>query len=307
MVRQHHIVYVVGNGVGQPESLLQPRGFRAVDNGGQLTIGGGRVKRIDTHTHPKISKHFAFDPRAVGRMVTMARRVGLHGICLTEHFHATRYWDVAAHLEATYPCVRGVFWADDTALIPGAEVNIREGAHVIVLGEVAELRRLDAAFPQRLSERYEPPLREFLEVTDDFDVARIGAHMFRRSKELGKFAAADLRRLHALEVNGKDFGTEVMLLVQARALGLPIVGGSDAHHWLQTGVRHTLVHTDEISVHGVIKAIREGLTGFATSPYTPLRVKLAKSLKNITKLLRKCYGGVVPQARVLAVSTSGRR
>jgi hypothetical protein len=35
------------------------------------------------------------------------------------------------------------------------------------------------------------------------------------------------------------------------------------------------------------------LTGFATSPYTPLRVKTAKSLKNITKLLRKCYGRVI--------------
>ena len=64
--------------------------------------------------------------------------------------------------------------------------------------------------------------------------------MFRRTKELGKFSPGDLRRLHALEINGKDFGTEVMLLIQARALGLPVVGGSDAHHWLQLGVRHTL-------------------------------------------------------------------
>jgi hypothetical protein len=265
------------------------------------------VKRIDTHTHPKISKHFAFDPGAVPRMVAMARRVGLDGLCLTEHFHATAYWDIPRHLETTYPSVRGVFWANDMALIPGAEVNIREGAHVIVLGEVAELRRLDAAFPQRLSDHYEPTLREFLDVTDDFDIARIGAHMFRRAKELGKFPASDLRRLHALEINGKDFGTEVMLLTQARALGLPIVGGSDAHHWLQMGVRHTLLHTDDISLHSVIKTIREGLTGFATSPYTPLRVKVAKSLKNITKVLHKCYDAVVPQARSLAVSTAGRR
>lgn len=266
------------------------------------------MKRIDTHTHPKISKHFAFDPGAIERMVAMARRVGLHGISLTEHFHATAYWDIPRHLETAYPCDRGVFWTGDMALIPGAEVNIREGAHVIVLGEVAELRRLDDAFPQRLSDRYEPTLRELLDVTDDFDVARIGAHMFRRAKELGKFAASDLRRLHALEINGKDFGAEVMLLVQARALGLPIVGGSDAHHWLQIGVRHTLVHTDDISLHNVIKTIKEGLTGFATSPYTPLRVKAAKSVKNVTKVLRKCYEGVVPQqARSLAVSTTGRR
>lgn len=249
------------------------------------------MKRIDTHSHPKISKHFEFSPVAVDRMIRQGRRVGLDALCLTEHFHATRYWDVSDYLEATFPCEQGVFRAPGLTLVAGAEVNIREGAHVIVLGEVPELRRLDRAFATRLSERYEPTLREFLDVTDDFDVVRIGAHMFRRQKELGKFAAVDLRRLHALEVNGKDFGTELMLLAQARALGLPIVAGSDAHHWLQIGVRHTLVHTDELTFHAIAKVVKEGLTGFAGAPYTPLRVKAAKSLKNVTKVLRKCYGG----------------
>src|SRR5262252_1670696 len=209
------------------------------------------LKRIDTHSHPKMSKHFKFDPTNVQRMIRMARRVGLDGLSLTEHFHATDFWAVHDHLERTYPSEGGVFWTDGLALIPGAEINIREGAHVIVLGEVAELRRLDRAFSSRLSERYEPMLREFLDVTDVFDIVRIGAHMFRPQKELGKFCAADLRRLHALEINGKDFGTEMMLIAQARALGLPIVAGSDAHHWLQLGVRHSLVHTEELSLPSI--------------------------------------------------------
>jgi len=258
------------------------------------------LKRIDTHNHPKISKHFAFDARSIRRIVQFAPRVGLDGVALTEHFHARGYWDIYQHLDATYPLERGLYRAGAVALIPGAEINIREGAHIIVLAEPAELRRLDQAFPERLSHGYEPALREFLDVTDDFDLVRIGAHMFRRTKELGKFFPVDLRRLHALEVNGKDFGTELMLTVQARALGLPIVGGSDAHHWLQMGVRHTLVHTDELTITAVLKAVREGLTGFATSPYTALRVKTAKSLKNITKLLRKCYGGTGAARPVLA-------
>jgi len=250
------------------------------------------LKRIDTHTHPKISKHYSLDPQSIPRMVRTATRAGLDGLALTEHFHGRDYWEVHDYLERSYPECRGVFWAGDLALIPGGEVNIREGAHVIVLGEVDELRRLDRAFQERLSRGYEPTLREFLDTTDDLDVLRIGAHMFRRQKELGKFPAVDLRRLHALEVNGKDFGLETMLLVQARALGLPIVAGSDAHHRLQIGVRHTLMHLDEISVHTVIKTVKEGLTGYGVGPYTPLRVRTAKSLKNITKLLRKCYATI---------------
>jgi hypothetical protein len=192
-------------------------------------------------------------------------------------------------VEAAYPARDGLYWADRLALVPGAEVNIREGAHVIVLGELGELRRLDRAFAGRLADGYEPALHEFLDVTDDFDLVRIGAHMFRCSKELGKFTAVDLRRLHALEVNGKDFGTEVMLLAQARALGLPIVAGSDAHHWLQLGVRHTLVHTQEVTLRALTKGIKEGLTGYGCGAYTPLRVKAAKSLKTITKLSGNCY------------------
>lgn len=251
----------------------------------------GRLKRIDTHTHPNMSKHFDFDGRTVTRMVAMARRVGLDALALTEHFHACQYWGVHEHLAATYPMARGLFEAGGVALIPGAEVNVREGAHVIVLAEVEELRRLDRAFGEPLSRGYEPTLRELLDVTDDFDLVRIGAHMFRPGKELGKFAAADLRRLHALEINGKDFGTELMLLTQARALSLPIVAGSDAHHWLQIGVRHTLLHAEDLSMRGIAKTIKEGLTGYGTGAYTPVRVKTAKSLKNITKLLRNCYGG----------------
>jgi predicted metal-dependent phosphoesterase TrpH len=198
-----------------------------------------------------MSKHFAFTPRALARMVRMARSVGLDGVALTEHFHTAGYWDIHRHLADAFACRGGVFWADGVALIPGAEINIREGAHVVVLGDVAEIRRLDRAFPRLLSQGYEPRLREFLDVCDGFDLARIGAHMFRRTKELG---------------------------------------GSDAHHWLQLGVRHTTMYIEEISTSSIIRTIREGLTGYGTSPYTPLRVKAAKSLKLIAKMLRKHYG-----------------
>jgi len=125
------------------------------------------LKRVDTHTHPKISKHFAFDPGSVARMVRMGKRVGLDGLALTEHFHGKDFWAIYESLVDIYPVERGVFWADGLALIPGAEVNIREGAHVIVMAAVAELRHLDRDFPVPLSEGYEPTLREFLDRTDD--------------------------------------------------------------------------------------------------------------------------------------------
>src|SRR5262245_12199525 len=82
-----------------------------------------------------MSKHFTFNPLSVERMVRMAGRVGLDGVALTEHFHAVGFWPVHEHLAHTYPNEGGVFWADGLALIPGADINIREGAHVHVLGD----------------------------------------------------------------------------------------------------------------------------------------------------------------------------
>ena len=122
-------------------------------------------------------------------------------------------------------------------------------------------------------------------MSDDFDLCRIGAHMFRPGKELGKLPAADLRRLDALEVNGKDFGSEVMLLVQARALRLPVVGGSDAHHWLQLGVRHSALHVETLDLASVQGAIRGGLCGYGAMGCAPLQVKAAKAIKRLSKLL----------------------
>jgi len=86
------------------------------------------VKRIDTHTHPKISKHFTFDPRAIARMTRRARRAGLDGLAITEHFHGTGFWTIWDHMEANVHLERGLFWAGDLALVPGAEINIAEGA-----------------------------------------------------------------------------------------------------------------------------------------------------------------------------------
>jgi len=118
---------------------------------------------------------------------------------------------------------------------------------------------------------------------------RIDTHTHPKISKRFSFDPTSVHRMVRM-ANGKDFGTEIMLLVQARALGLPIVAGSDAHHWLQLGVRHSFVHTHEIGTAAVIKAIKEGLTGYGVGAYTPVRVSASKWVKNITKLLRKSRG-----------------
>jgi len=190
-----------------------------VDGSGQLERGGRLVKRIDTHTHPKISKHFAFAPGAVNgwwpwpgasaSTASASRALSRHP--RTGHPSVTSKGRIRASAECSGP--------GDMALVPGAEVNIRGGCARHRAGRGGGAAAARRAFPQRLSEHYEPTLREFL------DVDRRLRHRAHRRPHVPprqgarQVPASDLRRLHALEVNGKDFGTEVMLLTQARALG----------------------------------------------------------------------------------------
>jgi len=49
------------------------------------------LKLIDLHTHAKISKLFTFEMRSIHQMIAQARRVGLDGVALVEHFHASNF------------------------------------------------------------------------------------------------------------------------------------------------------------------------------------------------------------------------
>jgi hypothetical protein len=115
--------------------------------------------------------------------------------------------------------------------------------------------------------------------------------MFREKKRLEKLAPADLKRLTALEVNGKDLGTEDRLVAVARDLGLPVVGNSDAHHWLQLGVRHSLFPINEISLAELKRALHSQATWYATAPLAKLKVTTAKLLKTWIKRRRVAPAG----------------
>ena len=100
------------------------------------------MKRIDTHTHPKISKHFAFDP---GR--SSAWSDGAPGRAararLTEHFHATSYWDtpfISKRPTLRSRCVLGRRHGAD----PRCRGQHPRGRPRDRAGGGAELRRLDA-------------------------------------------------------------------------------------------------------------------------------------------------------------------
>jgi hypothetical protein len=106
--------------------------------------------------------------------------------------------------------------------------------------------------------------------------------MFRQGKELAALGP-ELASLDAVEANGKDFRKDARVYDAARRLGLPVVGGSDAHFWPQIGIKATLLPINEITQGRVTAAILEGLAAVECLDYGPVAVQISGAYKRILK------------------------
>ncbi len=247
------------------------------------------MKRIDLHTHAKLSKTFPFAPRAVWQFIARSKRLGLDGVALVEHLHAVDYWGIheALRREFRYRDADGVYEGPDGfRLLSGAELSILEGCDLIVLGTVRQLQALDAALAEPPTGGYRPPFDEAIAAVRRVGGFVAGAHMFRPGKELAKVGLPRLAALDALEFNGKDFTMDDRVSAEATRLGLPIMGGSDAHFWAQVGIKATVLPIGEITQASVASAIRDGLASVASQPYGPLAVQISGAYKRIAKTQR---------------------
>ncbi|HYM70392.1 MAG TPA: PHP-associated domain-containing protein [bacterium] len=246
------------------------------------------MKRIDLHTHAKLSKTFPFTTRAVWQFVAQAGRLGLDGVALVEHFHATDYWNIHGALRREFPYrdADGVYEAPDgMRLLAGVELGIQEGCDLIVLGGVEQIRALDAGLSEPATTGYRPPFDEAVAVVRRVGAFVIGAHMFRPRKELWRLGGR-LAALDALEFNGKDFSADDRVRVAAGEFGVPVVGGSDAHFWAQVGIKATVLPIDEITQASVTSAIRDHRATVESQSYGPLAVQISAAYKRIAKARR---------------------
>ncbi|HEV2438640.1 MAG TPA: PHP-associated domain-containing protein [bacterium] len=244
------------------------------------------MKRIDLHTHAKISKLFAFELRSVHQMIAQARRVGLDGVALVEHFHASNFWEVHEVLGRTFTYAEGVYRTESGFhIVTGAELSLMDNgraADLVLLGTLDQLRRFNGRLARPATEGYKPALSEAISAARDAGLFVIGAHIFRPGKELAALGR-ELAALDAIEANGKDFRKDERIYDAARRLGLPVVGGSDAHFWPQIGIKATLLPINEITQGRVTQAIREGLATVESLDYGPVAVQISGAYKRILK------------------------
>jgi predicted metal-dependent phosphoesterase TrpH len=246
------------------------------------------VQRIDLHVHTRLSKNFEFNKRVVGQLAELGQRRGLTGFALTEHIHALDFWGMHDALQQKYRYGDGWYRMDNgLKMFSGCEVTVGERVDFIVVGELDEIKRLDESFSPRLSESHFPPAAEFLKRARELDTVVISAHPFRPGKETAKLPLGEtFSMVDAVEVNGRDYveGNELRVAALASAYGLPVSGGSDAHYYLQVGIRSTVVPAEELTIESIRQAFRERKTRAHCKRYARSVVEFCQEIKRVVKL-----------------------
>lgn len=253
------------------------------------------LKRVDLHVHSRLSKSFEYDHANLQRLVRLAKRRGLDGFALTEHIHAVNFWDMHQWLLDNFEYRDGMYRIDDDfTVLSGAEVTVGERVDFIVVGPLPELQALDDDFTPKLSDWNHAPALEFARAVRERNLILILAHPYRVGKEAAKLDEEIFSLVHAVEVNGRDHGGERDVVTLAERHNLPLSGGSDAHFYLQVGIRAAIIAEQELTFERLRAAFDEKRTAVHAKPYARSVVELCQEIKRVAKW----KGAIAPEAVV---------
>lgn len=208
--------------------------------------------RFDIHVHTN-AVDGRYSPRQV---VAHAKKIGLNGIAIVDHD------EVKGNIEAQK------YAGDDFTVVPGIEFSTTHG-HILGLGstDIPE-KYIGYTFKQ---ERFPPP-DEVIDLIHDRGGIAIAAHPFDRIR--GSFGKA-IRTLafDAIEIiNGHTLLNSQDPSKIADELGLPKVGGSDAHSIHEIGNICLNFDGDD-----VIEAIRKNKVEITSKPRASILSGFLKS------------------------------
>lgn len=200
---------------------------------------------MDFHVHGLLSKIKDFNKEFFINEIYFAKSNGLNGIILCEHFNAKDFLVIYDFLEKNFIYEGDRYIVEGISVFPGMEVSIKNKGHVILAGEresIIDIYDLLKAFREK---DHLIELEDLLDQADIFNLLKIGAHPCRRGHKLCNQSHELLKRLDALDLNGKDIFkkgesiTRDELINLSQELGINIITGSDSHTPIQLGGIYT--------------------------------------------------------------------
>ena len=247
------------------------------------------MMNIDFHTHGKISKKVSFSLEYFSEMVNAAKKNGLDAFALTEHFNTHQFFDVYDTLDKEFPYVHDYYDVNGVKVFPGMEVDIQEKGHILFIGSREDIRGLRLKLNPYTEKNHFIPFHTLLAEASEFNFIKIGAHPFRESTPLHHIDRELLTKLDAFDLNGKDLfeqGISVnteKVFPFAKMLGIPVVGGSDTHQFMQYGSIINRLEEECHTISDIQHLIAEDRYQIDISPELYIKVESAQKIKEVLK------------------------
>lgn len=218
---------------------------------------------IDFHVHGAISKSIPFGLDLFRQTLDAARAAGLDALALTDHADAKNTDRVHRALEREFDYVGPHYLASGLRLLPGLEVGVSKGPHLIVIGDRETLSTYRQRLRLSINGQGACPARVFFDIQEDLETLTIFAHPFRNKCEVCRVDRAIFTRVDAIGLNARDLYFHGALVrgrteIFARTYGLPIVAGSDTHHFHQVGSVYNQFQRPFNSIADLRSLIAEG-------------------------------------------------
>ncbi len=228
---------------------------------------------IDFHCHVLLSKKAVFNNTLFDKTINQSKKMGLTSVVMTEHIHAKYFEQIFDYLDLYYT-YKGIYYdVGGFRLYTGMEVDLDNRGHILVVAHKTDILKLR----RKLINKYpdNPSLEQLLAEAKVYDTFMIGAHPLREDRLLTGIDENTLRQLDALDINGEDIHLRAEVERLAAELNLPVVGGSDAHLYIQAGVVQTCFEQPFESISQLKQMLLVSQPRITSHPFIRLKVKLA--------------------------------
>lgn len=253
---------------------------------------------IDFHTHGKLAKALPFDPKYPNWMFEECKNTALDAICLTEHFNTTSFEEFYQYVYDNSQKEGDCLIFNGLKIFPGMEVDIIEGAHIIVLGKFDDIMEINQKLEDYKSKETFHGFDKLMELLDNYDLIIGAAHPFRSNGAIPRLSKEQLQKFDFVDLNGKDvalMGEENIKRIEefANSISRPILCGSDTHQSFQYATVYNDFEEDINTFSKLKEEINNARYEIKISDTIEEQVKSATLLKKALKKIHALGGDYV--------------
>lgn len=245
---------------------------------------------IDFHVHGKLAKSVDFDLTYFNKEIECAKEAGLDSFVLSEHFNTKDYYVMFEDMKENFNYIGDHYLINEIKVFMGLEVDVENGGHVVLISNRNNILKVRKRLDNYTEKGNFIPFKDLLDLADEFDCIKIGAHPYRGEHPLAENQDFDqLKRLDALDLNAKDIFTKGFDLAHSeldtlsKELGNHIVTGSDTHYPSQLGSVKTRLGKDCATIQEIRECVKAGDYEIEVSDILDVKVFTANTTKRYLK------------------------